>query len=171
MKTTNILQLYEHLYKASNEIKGETIDYNRGFQDAVYMLQLALKNFEHINLHIENIRLKRQLLLTDLNFDDSMFTISELRKQISEIEKYKPKKINTIYFLNSNICEMVIDDYNFIFQSAITQEELDKLLPEIGLHIQNRLMKKVRKNRPCHRNDYKAWTLEFLRGKGIDCRI
>ncbi len=48
--TTNILDIYDRLYKASDNIKGETIDYNRGFQDAVYMLSLVLKKYEHINL-------------------------------------------------------------------------------------------------------------------------
>ncbi|MDR3551276.1 MAG: hypothetical protein P4L31_07725 [Candidatus Babeliales bacterium] len=81
MKTDNILTIYEHLYKASDNLQGQTIEYITGFQNAVYLLQLALKNYEHINLHVENKRLKRQLLLTDMNFDDSMFTIVQLRQE------------------------------------------------------------------------------------------
>ena len=81
MKTDNILTIYEHLYKASDNLQGQTIEYITGFQNAIYMLQLALKNHEHVNLHVENKRLKRQLLLTDMNFDDSMFTIVQLRQE------------------------------------------------------------------------------------------
>lgn len=170
----NVFEIYEHLYKASDNIKGESIDYNRGFQDAVYLLKYALTKFEHINLHTENRELRRKLLITDLNFDDSMFTITKLKsenkglkEQLSEFKQIKKKIGDDLDGLTKCIVE--IFDGEFDFYASIEQEEFDLHLPKIGEYIYERLHKGRRKGKPKHSADYKVWTLQYLRDKGIKC--
>ena len=170
MKTNNLTNLYEHIYKASDNIKGETIEYNRGFQDAVYMLKLALDNFEQINLHIENRKLKRKLLITDLNFDDACFKIANLEKEIKRLKKYEPSKaLLTVDNSDYKKCEIEIDGFMCEFWANANQEQIDLHLPEVGLYIAERLSKRRRKHGPKHKQDYAVWCMEVLRKNGIEC--
>ena len=71
MNYTNIIAIYERLYRSSDQIKGESIDYIRGFQECVYILSMQLKKLPHINLHIENEQLKRRVYNLELRLDDN----------------------------------------------------------------------------------------------------
>jgi len=176
----NILDVYETLYKYSDNIKGESIDYNRGFQDAVYMLKLGLEKYEHINLHVENRRLRHKLLLLDLNFDDSMFTVEALRKELlalrneinqhkNELRRQEKKAAKMGLVEDLPLCQLTIEDFQFDFFAPLTQDQLEGYMPVISEYIASRLRKERRKGKPLHKNDYKAWTLECLRNKGIKC--
>jgi hypothetical protein len=101
--TNNILDIYERLYSLSDNITGETIDYIRGVQDAVYLLKIALQKHEHLNLHLENRRLTNHLkkVEADLNtyIDDKNVVFKrnkELQKKVldlsSELTGLKRKK-------------------------------------------------------------------------------
>ncbi len=167
----NILDVYETLYVASDNIKGETLDYNRGFQDAVYLLKYALQKYEHINLHLENKKLKRQLLITDINFDDALFKIHELQKQIAEL-KQNSKRIRIKPEIppdDFNKCQLDINGYMAEFWVKAEQQQVDLYLPEIGRYISDRLSKSRRSGKPRHNQDYNVWCMEVLRKNGIAC--
>lgn len=85
MNYTNIITIYERLYRASDNIQGETIDFIRGFQACVYLLCRELKKLPHINLHIENRYLKRQLYLAELRLDDNAEDKSVVFRRNSEL--------------------------------------------------------------------------------------
>lgn len=164
----NILDIYERLYKISDNIIGETIDYNRGFQDAVYMLQLALKKYEHVNMHIENKKLRRKLLITDVNFDDALFTLSDLR---SELDSLKSRKIGAIVNKsNMVLCELEIGEIPVLFFAETDQQTLDGCIHNISDYIVSRLSKGRRNGKARHpQQDYKVWAMEYLRNLGIKC--
>lgn len=176
--TKNILDVYETLYVASDNIKGETLDYNRGFQDAVYLLKYGLQQYEHINLHLENRKLKRQLLITDINFDDSLFKIHELSAQIAELRKQNKilksssKKISASPEIppdEFNKCQIDIEGYIAEFWVKAEQHQIDLFLPEIGRYISERLSKRRRSGSPRHKQDYNVWCMDVLRRNGIVC--
>lgn len=75
----NLIDIYKRLRNA--KITGESIDYNRGFFDAVELLKMALQKYEHINLRIENTNLRRKLLVTDINLDKELKKLKHRFKQ------------------------------------------------------------------------------------------
>jgi hypothetical protein len=164
----NIIEVYEKLLNA--DIVGETVDYNRGFADCVYMLKLVLQKYEHINLHIENRNLKRRLLISDLNLDDSLFSLIELRKEVAELKKKikSPdairQKVNVTNGLS--LVELTVADFTFDFYGDLDQQDIDGHSVLIGQYIAEKLSKSRRKGRPRHATDYKAWTMQYLRDAG-----
>ena len=172
----NILDVYKSLYLMSDNITGETIDYNRGFQDAIYMLHLTLKRYEHINLHVENKHLSRSLYLAQLALDDRYEDRAVLKQRIVELEdevkslrkkeiKISPK-LTTDKFVK---CALEVNGYTAEFFADTDQETVNGYLGAIGDYISNRLSKTRRKGKPMHTADYRVWCMEVLRNNGIKC--
>lgn len=181
--THNILDIYDRLYAASDNIKGQSIDYNLGFQDAVYTLKIALQKYEHINLHVVNRKLSRELFLAQLALDDKYedrdmlkLQIDENKKQIQLLERRLKEKDNKVVKIKPHLppqeftkCQLEINNYIAEFWVNTTQDQIDVHMPEIGQYIATRLGKTRRQGKPAHLTDYKVWCMEVLRHKGIKC--
>lgn len=62
MDTYNsIIDIYDRLVSVSDEMHESNDPDTKGFDRAIFMLCHALKQFEGINLHIENRNLKKRL--------------------------------------------------------------------------------------------------------------
>lgn len=170
--TQNILDIYDRMYQASNGIKGETIDYNRGFQDAVYTLSHALRKYEHINLHIENRKLSHALKRAEIALDDRYEDREVLKEKIRGLErelKRHEKKVITIspkITPDLNKCQIEINGYKADFWVDVQQEVIDGLLPKVTDYIQEKVVKK--KKNP-QKSDYKSWCMQVLKDNGVKC--
>lgn len=159
----NLIEVYEKLQNAN--IKGESLDYNRGFFDCVELLKTHFKRYEHINLHLENRKLKRKLLVTDVNLDDALFTIGNLRNELAGL---KPKIKGNINIKNGmSLIELTIADFTFDFYGNLDQLDIDSNSQLIGQYIAERLSKGRRNGIPRHATDYKSWTMQYLRDAGF----
>lgn len=165
--TNNILDIYDKLYKASDNIMGETVDYNRGFQDCVYLLKRALKKYEHINLHIDNKNLSRELYLAKLALDDRYEDRHILQNEINalkqQLNKYRAKTV-TVRGIKMELQRVEInynDEHVFGFY---INTDLDTYNSLIGEAYVTALQKRVK-----HPTDIKARVMQFFRNKGFKC--
>lgn len=163
---TNVLDIYNRMYVASDNIKGETIDYNRGFQDAVYMLKMALEKYEHINLHIENKRLRYDLFVAQLALDDKYedrhvlkAQVNNLKQQVNDMRPKKFKVGNGMVDLNRVEFEYGEDKMSFYINAEL--EFLNQLWADASMT--------AIKKKPKHATDVKARMMEYFRKKGFRC--
>lgn len=163
----NILDIYQHLYAASDNIKGETVDYNRGFQDAVYMLSMALKKYDHINLHVENKRLSHALnraqLALDDRYEDRHILKNEINALKQQLNKFRSKTV-TIRGQRLQMQRVEINYNNEHIFSFYINTDLDTYNSLIGEAYVSALKKRVK-----HPTDIKARVMQFYRDKGFKC--
>lgn len=57
----NIIKIYDRMVEVSDQLHESNDPDTKGFDKAIFMLCHALKQFEGINLHIENRNLKKRL--------------------------------------------------------------------------------------------------------------
>jgi hypothetical protein len=177
--TSNIIDIYQRLYIASDNIKGETIDYNRGFQDAVYLLKMALQKHEHINMHIENKKIRRQLFLANLALDDKYEDRHILKSKIVDLE-------NKVSGLNGNVTGLLrkkeaeikkcvmgerLRDVEIDFETTSIKFAINADKETFDLHFQDAVnyvyLKRDRKTKRVSETIIRNWFMQFYRDKGF----
>lgn len=176
--TNNIIDIYEHLYKASDNLAGENIEYITGFQNAVYILSMALKNYDHINLHIENRRLSRELdtaLWKAEEASEDKHIVYKRNRELKEENLILAKQLHKIKSPSIKAAiggqgVMYLAEINYrgnsiTFYINTNQEQFMEIFNAATIHVETRHTKKVH----VHLSTIKCWYIEYYRSKGFTC--
>jgi len=129
-----MLRIIKTIYHIlENKRKTETSDYNRGFSDCYELMKIGFAKSEHVNLSIENFKLKR-ILFEFLHFEfeilESQFQkIKDLYYAYNEDYVVIDKIFNQIAIKPQiNLPQPESDDFEMKLQNFLLKETLFKLI-------------------------------------------
>lgn len=104
----NIINIYDALVGVSDQMHEEHNTLEPGFNSCLFILHNALKNFEGINLHIENRNLRERVkTLESLEYEPPR--IYDLNRKIKELSKQVVDLKNEIGSYKKAKCKMPVE--------------------------------------------------------------
>lgn len=173
----NIIQIYDRMVEVSDQLHERNDPDTKGFDKALFMLCHALKQFEGINLHIENRNLTNRLDAVrgmigfrDANIKEHLKLEDELRLEVRQLKNnlkvYEDEKITGKASSYLKKIEIDFEGTHIEFMSDIDQHIFTNLFMDANKYVYKL---KSRKKKTVRANIIKDWYMNFYRERGFKC--